>query len=153
MRIDEVTPATLPLLEQGLRALADDLGDAYALTSGALRAGLFGPRPACRGLVAADGDAVGGVVLFSPLMSTSLGGPGAYVSDLWVSAARRGTGLGRALLAEVARHGGARFLRVAVYDDSPGAARFYARLGFAPKPGEGMLFMTGTALDALREER
>lgn len=152
MRIEEVTPGTLPLLEQGLRALADDLGDPFALSSEDLRAGLFGPRPACRGLVAVEDD-VAGVALFSPLMSTSLGGPGAYVSDLWVSSARRGSGLGKALLAEVARHTGARFLRVAVYDDSPGAARFYARLGFAPKPGEGMLFMTGAALDALTEER
>jgi ribosomal protein S18 acetylase RimI-like enzyme len=146
MRIDEVTPQTVPLLEQGLRALALDLGDPFEATPDTLRQALFASSPACRGLLATDLGRLAGIALFSPVLSTRQGGVGAYVSDLWVSPEGRGAGLGRRLLAAVAMHGDARFIRLSVYADNPRAAALYTRLGFRPTPDETILNLTGPAV-------
>ena len=109
-----------------------------------------------QGVAEADGAVVGAVV-FSPFFSTVRGGAGAYVSDLWVSEATRGSGLGRRLLAAArdaaGAEWGARFLKLAVYLDNPRARAFYIRLGFAPHDGEVYLTLGGPALAALGDHR
>lgn len=78
---------------------------------------------------------------------------GAYVSDLWVSAAFRGHRLGRRLLHEVhataSRLWGAGFLRLAVQDGNLRARAFYDRLGFVQTADETRLTLSGVSLDAL----
>jgi len=87
----DTTPESLPLLHRGLRALSEDLGDPFRLTPEGLDAALFGPSPACHGLLAlGPGDALMGVALYSPVMSSVMGRAGVYVSDLWVAEAARG---------------------------------------------------------------
>jgi ribosomal protein S18 acetylase RimI-like enzyme len=83
-------------------------------------------------------------------------GAGVYVSDLWVSEATRGKGLGRRLLravADDAGRSGARFLKLVVYDDNPDARAFYDRLGFSASQGETILTLDETGLAALKDDR
>lgn len=149
MRIEPVTRQSLPLLEQGLRALAVDLGDPYAISFETLEKALFGPHRTCDAQVAVDSGQLRGVALHTPVMSTTLGGVGAYISDLWVAPEARGTALATRLLAAVARRSEAGFLRLSVYQDNPRAAAFYRRLGYQPKTGEHILQLSGARLDDL----
>lgn len=75
-----------------------------------------------------------GAVAFAPCFSTYRGGPGLFVSDLWVSEGMRGQNLGPRLLAAAGRYArqqwGAGFLKLSVYHDNPRAQTFYLRLGF-----------------------
>lgn len=144
-----VDAAGLARLDGALAALSADLGDAHAPQRARLHRALSGPHPAAHGLLALAGEDAVGAALFSPVYSTVRGAAGIYVSDLWVAPSVRGRGLGRRLLAEVARVGaelwGADWLKLAVYDHSTEAQAFYRRLGF--HPAEGMREMR---LDAAR---
>jgi GNAT superfamily N-acetyltransferase len=98
-----------------------------------LSAALFGERPALYGHVAeVDGEIVGYALWFLNF-STWRGVHGIYLEDLYVRPEQRGTGLGRALLAELAaecvRQGYAR-LEWWVLDWNP-ARKFYESLGAA----------------------
>lgn len=155
IRIESVTPESLPLLQSCLRKLAVDLGDAHTASEATLHAALFGPSPACHALLALQDTRVLGAALFSPVFSTVKGGAGAYVSDLWVAPEARGQALGTALLAAVARAArdewNAGFIKLISYSDNDNALRFYARLGFAPLRGETGLTLSGAPLAALAQ--
>ncbi|EAQ24418.1 GNAT family N-acetyltransferase [Roseovarius sp. 217] len=127
------TENDLALLDAALRELSADLGDPYSAGLDALSAGLTGEIPAAYGLLALEHDLIG-AALFGPMFSTVRGAAGVYVSDLWVTEAVRGKGLGRALLSQVARRAGAlwraEWMMLAVYAHTPASRRFYERLGF-----------------------
>ena len=127
------TEDDLTLLDAALRQLSADLGDPHNAGLDALRAGLTGAIPAAYGLLAVEGNLIG-ATLFGPMFSTVRGAAGVYVSDLWVTEAARGKGLGRALLSQVARRAGmlwrAEWMMLAVYAHTPASRRFYERLGF-----------------------
>ncbi|WP_127560063.1 GNAT family N-acetyltransferase [Nioella ostreopsis] len=154
--IRPVDTADIPMLDTALRTLSGDLGDTHRAHVDALRQAGFGPCPAFHALLALSGDRARGVVMFSPVFSTVRGMPGLYVSDLWVSDAARGTGLGRRLLAAAtARAGalwGAGYLRLDVYDSSPEALGFYTKLGLAPLEGQRTLALSGAGFDKLKGE-
>jgi GNAT superfamily N-acetyltransferase len=103
----EIRPATrddVPLLLELIGELADyeRLRDEVVLDAGLLERHLFGERPAAEAVLAeVDGEAVG-YALFFPTFSTFLGRPGMWLEDLFVRPARRGAGVGRALLVHVA---------------------------------------------------
>ena len=150
-----LTKADIPLLDQALRALSADLGDPHHGTPDLLMRAAFAPTPVCYALIADhDRDGVCGAVVFSPLLSTTLGTTGLYVSDLWVAEPRRGEHLGQRLLAAAARQAerdwGAGFLKLTVYKNNAGAYRFYERLGFQPHPEDIAMFLDGDALSRLK---
>jgi ribosomal protein S18 acetylase RimI-like enzyme len=140
-------PDAAATLAAGLAHLSAELGEPHRMDAAHLAAAMRRPEPAFRALIAGTR----GLVLYSPVFSTVTGGAGAYVSDLWVAPEARGGGLGRRLLAAAARDAAARWgaihLTLAVYDDSAQARGFYARLGFAPIPGQRF------ALDPAATER
>ncbi|GAB2185521.1 N-acetyltransferase family protein [Roseibium sp. LAB1] len=96
-----------------------------------------------------------GVLQASPVFSTTRGGTGLYVSDLWVDGEARGEGLGQRLLAaslDLAPESWTPvFLKLAVYHDNPDARRFYERLGFQPRTNETVFDLRGPALTKLRD--
>ena len=132
-----------------LRALARDMADPYRMDDALLARVLTQGTSA----VLACNPAPVGVALYTIFPSTTRGQIGAFVTDLWVDASQRGTGLGRTLLArvrdDVAARWGASFLRLNYYADNPGAAAFYARLGFTAKPSEIWVTLEGQALEQL----
>jgi GNAT superfamily N-acetyltransferase len=121
-------------------------------TESALRTTLFGERPAAEILIARrDGQALG-FALFFPNYSTFLAKPGIYLEDLYVSRAHRGSGVGRALLAEVARIAVARGcgrLEWSVLDWNEPALRFYASLEAVPMSEWTVQRLTGDAMRRL----
>lgn len=158
VKFTDVTPETLPLLRAALEHLAADLDDPYRADTDRLSAALFGPHPACHAVLAlGHRDALLGAALFSPVMSTTTGTTGAYVSDLWVAQAARGQALGPRVLSHVARRAHdlwqAGFIRLVSYESNRRARDFYARLGFSEARDEIVLRITGDAFDQLRNSR
>jgi len=141
----------MPALHRALCRLSGDLGDAHRADVAALDRACTGPAPAAHGFLAGPGPEAAALV--SPLFSTTRGMAGVYVSDLWVSDDRRGTGLGRRLLSHVARFGagrwGAGFLRLSVYAENADALAFYDRLGFDRVERDRTLLLGGDAFDTL----
>lgn len=141
-------------LNAALIRLSADLGDTHQATDAALEAAGWGATPAFHAQLAEVAGAIVGVVMYSPVFSTVRGGAGVYVSDLWVAAEQRATGLGRRLLraaaSDAARCWGAGFLKLQVYDSSPGARRFYDRLGFTAASGHTDMILQAAGFEALK---
>ena len=98
-----------------------------------------------------DGEALG-YALFFPTFSTFLGRPGLWLEDVFVRPARRGAGVGRALLAHVAGLAVARGcgrMEWSALDWNEPALAFYRGLG-ARRLGEWQLHrLDGPALAAV----
>lgn len=143
------------LLDSALRQLASELGDLYRVKSETLANALCGPATTCLAMLAIHHAKPLAATLAAPVVSTTLGGAGLFVSDLWVAKNVRGQGLARrmlaATLAEGTRRGIGHFLKLTVYHDNPGARAAYDRLGFSAHADETNMFLTGTALRTLRE--
>src|SRR3954468_18681365 len=153
-RIRPVCEADVPAVVGLVRELAEyeHLSSECELTENHLRVALFGPNPALFGHVAEiDGEVVG-FTLWYLSFSTFRGAHGIYLEDLFVRPGHRGTGLGRALLTELAeecvRRGYAR-LEWSVLDWNDPAIGFYTSLGAAPLEDWTMFRVTDEALTAL----
>jgi GNAT superfamily N-acetyltransferase len=120
----------------------------------ALRATLFGVKPAAEILIAEIAGAPVGFALFFQSYSTFLAKPGLYLEDLFVRPAARGKGVGGALMAALARiavqrHYG-RF-EWSVLDWNEPALKFYASLGAKPQSEWTVQRLTGAELQALAD--
>jgi len=108
------------------------------LTADQLRAALFCPTPALYGHVAEVDGVVVGYALWFLNFSTWRGTHGLYLEDLYVREEARGSGLGTALLtelaAECARNGYPR-LEWVVLDTLAPTIGFYKSLGAIPMTG------------------
>ncbi len=156
--IRPVEKLDLNLLDLALRSLSKELNDKHPATIEFLGQAGFGPTPAFYALIAQNtNDTLCGAVVFSPVMSTTQAATGFYVSDLWVAQEARGCGLGKSLLAEAADvsfvRWSASYLKLAVYDGSTDARRFYDRLGLTERRGETTLFLNKVGFEALRGEQ
>lgn len=126
--------------------------DAVVNTPDVLRAQLAAPRPPFECLLAEDDGMAIGFALFFPTYSTWIGKPGIWLEDLFVLAAHRRRGVGRALLARVAQVAIERTcgrLEWAVLDWNTPAHAFYRALGAAALDTWTMHRLTGDALAAL----
>lgn len=82
-----------------LRALSRDMMDPYLLDDAVLARALA--CGAAAAVLAETGATPVGVALYTAFPSTTRGRMGVFVTDLWVEAGQRGTGLGRRMLARV----------------------------------------------------
>ncbi len=117
-----------------------------------LRAHLFGPRPAAEVLIAEWQERPVGFALFFTTFSTFLGKPGFWLEDLFVKPEHRSRGVGRALLAELARLAVARGhgrVEWAVLDWNEPAKNFYQVLGAHMLDDWRTWRLTGEALRSL----
>ena len=152
-----IRPATVEdvaLVARLIRELAEyeRLADAAVASEADLREQLFGERPAAEVLVAeADGEPAG-FALFFHTFSTFLGKRGLYLEDLFVRPAFRGLGLGRHLMAALARiavqRGCGRF-EWSVLDWNAPAIGFYRALGATAMDEWTVQRLQGEALRAL----
>jgi len=124
----------VPLLLELFGELAEyeSLTDIVMATEQRLTDALFGERPAAEALIAEVDGETAGYAIFYPTFSTFLAIQGIWLEDLFVRPAHRGGGVGRALLANVARalreRGGER-LEWSALDWNELALGFYARIG------------------------
>ena len=152
-----IRPATIddvPLIRALIAELAEyeRLADAAVATDDDLRAQLFGAQPAAEVLIGeVDGEAAG-FALFFHNFSTFLGKRGLYLEDLFVRPAFRGLGLGRHLMAALARiavqRGCGRF-EWSVLDWNAPAIGFYRALGATAMDEWTVQRLEGDALRAL----
>ena len=147
----------VPLIAELIRGLAhyEKLEHEVTMTEEKLTAHLFGERRYAETLIAEDGGQPVGFALFFHSFSTFLAQPGLYLEDLFVVPARRGAGIGRALLerlAQVAVNRGCGRLEWAVLDWNKDAIRFYERLGAKPNSEWTVYRLTGEPLHALAGE-
>ena len=147
----------VPVIAELIRGLArfEKLESEVVMTEELLSGGLFGEHPYAEVLLAeADGRAAG-FALFFHNFSTFLGRPGIYLEDLFVLPEHRGSGIGRALLSQLARIAVERKcgrLEWAVLDWNRDAIGFYERLGARPNSEWTIYRLTGEALTGLARE-
>lgn len=139
-----------------IRGLAEyeKLSHMVTATEDALRRTLFNERPAAEVLLASLDGSVVGFALFFINYSTFLGKPGIYLEDLFVKPEARGSGVGFALLRELARIARDRdYGRVewSVLDWNEPAIGFYKKLGALPMDEWTMFRLTGDAIGALAD--
>ena len=146
--------ADAPLVLGFIRELAlyEHLEHQVVATVEDIEAALFDARPYAEVVFACLDGVPLGFALFFHNFSTFLGKPGIYLEDLFVRPQARGLGLGRRLLAWLARttleRGGAR-LDWAVLDWNAPSIGFYRSLGAVPLDEWTTFRMSGAALEAL----
>jgi GNAT superfamily N-acetyltransferase len=136
--IRPVTPDDMEVLANLVRELAvyERLEEHAKATPDDFRRNIFSPRPAAEAAIAeVAGEAVGFALWFTTF-STFRGQPGIYLEDLFVRPSYRGQGIGKALLAMIARlaiERGCGRLEWSVLNWNEPAIGFYRALGAWPK--------------------
>ncbi len=154
IRLRVATRDDIALIAHFIRALADyeKLLDEVRLDEGVLAEKLFGPRPYAEVLIGEINGQPEGFALFFHNFSTFEGRPGIYLEDLFVTPEARGSGLGTALLAELARLAVERDcarLEWSVLDWNQPSIGFYKALGARPMDEWTVFRLDGAALTNL----
>jgi len=152
--IRPATPGDVPAMVQLVTDLAtyERAADQVELTPESLEAALFGDQPAVFAHVAEVEGEVAGFALWFLSFSTWIGRHGIYLEDLYVRPERRGGGLGKALLAELARlcvDRGYGRLEWSVLDWNTPAIDFYLAHGARPQRDWMVFRLTGEPLRQL----
>jgi len=149
--------ADVALVLRLIRGLAEyeRLADEAVVTEADVRRSLFGEQPQAEVLIAEiDGDPAG-FALFLHNYSTFLGRRGLYLEDLFVLPSHRGRGIGRALMARLARLATEREcgrFEWWVLDWNHSAIRFYESLGARAMSEWTVYRLTGEPLERLAHE-
>ncbi len=134
-RIRWATENDAALIVRYIRALAIFEREAVEnvhITEADVRRDGFGPNRRFEVLIAEVDRKPMGFALFFPNYSTWEGKPGFYIEDIFVEEAARGTGIGRRLIAavaKIAKSRGCARIDLAVLNWNP-ARGFYHRIGF-----------------------
>lgn len=147
-------PADLPGLWVLLNGLAkfERLEPEVTGSAEALGRHLFGATPSVESMVVEEDGALVGYALFYPVFSSFRTAIKLWLEDLYVLPERRGSGLGRRLLAAVARRArerGAAGVAWIVLDWNADAIRFYEALGAQPDGGWTTYSVSGAAFESL----
>jgi GNAT superfamily N-acetyltransferase len=136
-------------------AAYENLSHEVVATAADIEDTLFGARPFAEVVIAELDATPVGFILWFPNCSTFLGKPGIHIEDLFVLPEMRGRGIGKCLLAWVARVAHERgWGRVewSVLDWNEPALRFYESIGAEAKTEWVLQRLTGTALARLAAE-
>ena len=141
----------LPLIASLIRELAayEQLLHAVAFDEAELGEHLFGPKPYAETIIGEIDGVAQGFALFFHIFSTFTGRPSIYLEDLFVRPEARGAGLGKALLAYVAKLGVTRNcarMDWAVLDWNEPAIGFYRKLAAQSQTGWTVMRLEGAAL-------
>lgn len=161
LRIRDATPDDVPTILRLIRALAEYEREpgAVVATPELIARHLFGEERRAECVIAEvegeGGPAAAGFALFFHNFSTWLGRPGLYLEDLFVLPEHRGLGIGRALLAHLARiavERGCGRMEWAVLDWNEPAIGFYRKLGAVPMDEWTVYRLAGEALRRVASE-
>ncbi|HEY1992047.1 MAG TPA: GNAT family N-acetyltransferase [Gammaproteobacteria bacterium] len=156
-RIRPATRADAALILRFIRELAEyeKMLDQVQATAADIERQLFGPKPAAECLIAELEGEPAGFALFFHNFSTFLAQPGLYLEDLYVKPELRGKGVGKQLLAHLAKlalqRGCGRF-EWAVLDWNAPAIKFYESLGAQMLHSWKINRLTGEPLQKLATE-
>jgi GNAT superfamily N-acetyltransferase len=151
LTIKPATEADVPLILSLIRDLAEyeKLAHTVEASEEKLRATLFGSTRYAEVLIARLNGEPAGQALFFHTYSTFLAKPGIYIEDIYVRQSLRGKGIGKALLAAVAKlamERGCGRVEWSVLDWNQPAIDFYERVGARPNEGWTMYRMTEPAI-------
>jgi GNAT superfamily N-acetyltransferase len=144
----------VPLVLEFIRQLAvyERLEHEVQATTADIAAALFGPRPYAEVVFACLDEVPVGFALFFQTFSTFVGKPGIYLEDLFVRPQARGRGIGKRLLAWLARttlERGCARLDWAVLDWNAPSIAFYRSLGAIAQDEWTTMRVDGAALERL----
>jgi GNAT superfamily N-acetyltransferase len=154
IRVTRATRGDTPLILQLIRDLAEyeRMSELVVATEADIGEALFGSHRAAEVLIAYADDQPAGFALFFHTFSTFVGKRGLYLEDVFVKPAFRRRGVGRRLLAELARiaveRNCGRF-EWSVLDWNQPAIDFYKSLGAVPLDDWTVFRVTGAALTRL----
>ncbi|MBX5468340.1 MAG: GNAT family N-acetyltransferase [Thermoleophilaceae bacterium] len=156
LRIRPAREADAGLLLSLIRELAEYERLAHEVVGSEelLRRHLFGERPAAEAVIAEVDGEPAGFALFYTSFSTFLCRPGLWLEDLFVRPQHRGAGVGRALLAHLARvalERGYGRMEWWVLDWNEPAIGFYRSIGAEPMSDWTVQRLQEAALRALAE--
>ena len=154
VRIARATADDVALILQMIRDLAEyeRMSHLAVATEADMREALFGAHPAAEVLIAYADDHPAGFALFFHNFSTFVGRRGLYLEDLFVKPEFRRRGIGRRLLAELARIAVERQcgrFEWSVLDWNQPAIEFYKTLGAVPLDEWTVFRVSGDALTRL----
>ena len=154
LRIAPATESDLPIILEMVRRLAEfeRVPHRFLATRDTLCNSMFGARAFAEAAIAYVGDQPAGVAVYFHTFSTFSGLPGLFLEDLFVESPWRGQGVGKQLLAHVARlavERGCDRLDWSVLDWNDPAIGFYRGVGAAPVDGWINYRLTGDALTQL----
>ncbi|MGA2802919.1 MAG: GNAT family N-acetyltransferase [Acidimicrobiales bacterium] len=134
--IRAATQVDIPVLVELIGELAEyeRARDEVEIDDVMLERALFGPEPSAFARVATADDLIVGMALYYRSFSTWTGLQGIYLEDLYIRPAHRGLGIGKALLASLARLAldeGCSRLEWSVLDWNAPAIAFYRSIGAA----------------------
>lgn len=156
-RIEQAGEQHLPLILSFIKELAEfeRLSHEVVATQELLKDALFGERPAAEVIIGYYREAPVSLALFFPNFSTFLGRRGLYLEDLYVKPEARGRGIGRAMIAHLARIAKERDcgrFEWAVLNWNQPAIKFYRRLGARALDEWTTFRVVGETLDSLASE-
>jgi GNAT superfamily N-acetyltransferase len=154
LRIREARPGDEGTILRFIRDLAEyeRLLDAVVATEGSLAGELFGSNPRVFCDIAEHDGEPAGFALWFYNFSTFLSKRGLYLEDLFVRPQFRGKGIGKALLAHLAKRvvaQGCGRLEWSVLDWNEPSIAFYKSLGAVPMAEWTMFRLTGDPLERL----
>lgn len=149
--------ADAPLILSFIRALAEyeKLSHEVTATEALLREQLFGNQPKAEVIIGEWNQEPVAFALYFYTFSTFLGRPGIYLEDIYVQPDMRGKGIGKVILAHLARLARERKcgrLEWSVLDWNEPAIRFYRAIGATPLDGWTAQRVSGKALEQLAEQ-
>jgi GNAT superfamily N-acetyltransferase len=156
LNIRSATPSDIPVILSFIRELANyerEPASAIATDADLLRDG-WGPTPRFHCLIATWENQPAAFALYFYNYSTWRGHAGIYLEDLFVRPAFRGKGIGKALLARVARIAvaeGCPRLEWAVLDWNTPAIDFYRTVAAEPLSEWTTMRVSGEALTTLAD--
>ena len=154
LHIRPATPADCPVILGFIRELAafEREPDAVVATEADLLRDGWGPQPRFTALIAEYDGAAAGFALYFTSYSTWRGHHGIRLEDLYVTPEMRGRGIGKALLARLARiavEQGCPRLEWDVLDWNVDAIAVYERVGAKLQTEWTIVRLSGEALEAL----
>ena len=157
IEIRVATEDDVPLVLSLIKELAEyeRLSHEVVATEEALRHWLFGGSPVAEVLIGEDREGPAGFALFFHNFSTFLGRPGIYLEDLYVTPSLRGRGVGRAMLAYLAKLAKKRDcgrLEWSVLDWNAPAIKLYKSIGATPMDDWTVFRVTEETLHGLADE-
>jgi GNAT superfamily N-acetyltransferase len=137
LQIADATENDVPLILTFIRELAqyEQVLERVTVTESSLRATLFGPEPFVSALIAYNNDEPVAFAIYFFTYTSFAGLPSLYLEDVFVRPAARGAGVGRELLAFLARRASQRGcgrMEWSVINWNESAMAFYRKLGAHP---------------------
>ena len=152
--IRPAVPDDAALVLEFIRELAvyERLEHEMRATTADIEVALFGPHPYAEVVFGCLEDVPVGYALFFHTFSTFIGKPGIYLEDLFVRPEARGCGVGKSLLAWLARttlERGCARLDWAVLDWNAPSIAFYQGIGAVAQDEWTTMRVSGAALERL----